>query len=233
MQRVPEPELMDDPAQARAYADADFTAPHESVVAWLAACFPDAHPRRVLDLGCGPGDVTWRVARQWPDALVVGVDGALAMLREGRRLLAARAPGARIAFAAGYLPQLPLRAGAFDAVVSNSLLHHLADPSALWESVRTCAAPGALVLVYDLRRPPTHAAAEALVATYASGEPDVLQRDFLHSLCAAYTVDEVRAQLAAARLEGMQVAEVGDRHLAAWGRVAPRPDGAGRSPRSR
>jgi trans-aconitate methyltransferase len=226
MERVPEPELMNDPAQARAYADADFAAPHDSVVAWLAARFPDASPRRVLDLGCGPGDVTWRVARLWPDALVVGIDGALAMLREGRRLLATRAPDARISLAAGYLPEVPIRPAAIDAVVSNSLLHHLADPSVLWSSLCACASPGAVVLVYDLHRPPTRAAAEELVATYASAEPEVLQRDFLHSLCAAYTVDEVRAQLRSAGLEGLEVAAVGDRHLAVWGRFAPRTDAA-------
>jgi SAM-dependent methyltransferase len=149
----------------------------------------------------------------------VGVAGAVAWPRVARRVHTARAPGARVALVAGLIPDAPVRAGAFDAVVSNSLLHHLADPRALWTSVRAAAAPGALALVYDLRRPASRAAAEALVATHAAGEPPILQHDFLHSLCAAYTVDEVRAQFRDAGLDGLEVAAIGDRHLAAWGVV--------------
>lgn len=217
MQRVAEPELMDDAAQARAYAEADFSVPHAQVADLVRSRFPAASPRRVLDLGCGPADVTWRVAGVWPAALVVGVDGARAMLVEGRRLLAARSPDARVALVAGLLPHVPLRAHACDAVVSNSLLHHLADSQVLWDAVGTYGAPGASVAVVDLRRPPSRAVAEALVATYAGGEPEVLRRDFLHSLCAAYTVDEVGAQLGAAGLRTFRVEAIGDRHLLAWG----------------
>ena len=61
------------------------------------------------------------------------------------------------------------------------------------------------------------ARAEALVDEYAEGEPEVLRRDFLHSLHAAYTVDEVRAQLQAAGLEGLSVRATSDRHLVVSG----------------
>ena len=219
MDRVPEPELMDAPAQARAYAEADFTVAHEQVVTLLRRRFPAAHPRRVVDLGCGPGDVTWRVARAWPDALVTGVDGALAMLAEGRRLLAGRGGAERIAFVAARLPCTPFRRHAFDAVVSNSLLHHLSDARVLWDAASTLGVPGAPVLVVDLHRPPSRAAADVLVRSHAGGEPEVLRHDFFRSLLAAYTVAEVQAQLAACGLVTFDVEAVGDRHLVAWGNV--------------
>jgi hypothetical protein len=44
-----------------------------------------------------------------------------------------------------------------------------------------------------------------------------LQRDFYNSLCAAFTPDEVTAQLAAAGLNSFHVEAIDDRHLAAWG----------------
>jgi hypothetical protein len=96
----------------------------------------------------------------------------------------------------------------------------------LWEAVRACAAPGAAVLVGDLRRPPSVAAARAIVAATAADAPPVLQRDFFASLCAAFEVDEVRAQLDAAGLGALRVAEVGERHLRVWGRatIHPVPD---------
>ena len=52
-----------------------------------------------------------------------------------------------------------------------------------------------------------------MVNEYASGEPKVLQRDFYNSLKAAFSPDEVRAQLSEAGLEGFKVSIVSDRHL--------------------
>ena len=37
-------------------------------------------PRRVVDLGCGPGDLTATLADRWPDAQVVGIDSSQEML---------------------------------------------------------------------------------------------------------------------------------------------------------
>jgi len=54
MQRIPEPDLMNDEAQVRAYAEADFEAPHEQLLQLFGDYYPA--PDRsgtVLDLGCG------------------------------------------------------------------------------------------------------------------------------------------------------------------------------------
>jgi hypothetical protein len=65
MERIVEPELMDDEAQARAYAEADFEEPNARFVA-LYREFVGALPAgaAVLDLGCGPGDITLRLAAE-------------------------------------------------------------------------------------------------------------------------------------------------------------------------
>ena len=47
----------------------------------------------------------------------------------------------------------------------------------------------------------------------------MLKRDFHQSLLAAYTPDEVRAQLATAGLDQLKVEAVSDRHLIVWGRI--------------
>jgi hypothetical protein len=75
------------------------------------------------------------------------------------------------------------------------------------------------VFVGDLLRPASEAAARAIVAREAGGEPELLRRDFLHSLCAAYTPDEVRAQLAAAGLAHFAVEVRSDRHWIAYGEL--------------
>ena len=124
--------------------------------------------------------------------------------------------GARIDLMQARLPA-PLPGG-FDTVLSNSLLHHLAEPGVLWRQVAAAGASAAAVLVMDLRRPATHDQAQALVDAYACAEPEVLQRDFLHSLCAAYTGPEIAQQLRQAGLP-LVVEEIGDRHVLVHGRL--------------
>jgi SAM-dependent methyltransferase len=213
---------MDDPAQARAYAAADFAEAHDRFVALLRERLPRlAASGCALDLGAGPGDPTLRVARALPGWEIDAVEASPAMLALAREAAERAGLAARVRFHAARLPEEPaaLARRSFDLVFSNSLLHHLADPAALWDAAARFAAPGAGVFVMDLLRPPSVAAAEALVERYAASEPEVLRRDFLASLLAAYRPDEVREQLARARL-ALACDAVGDRHWIAWGRTS-------------
>ncbi len=213
MQRTPEPELMDEPEQARAYAEADFDEPNEQFVEqaieWLGD-LPDT--AAVLDLGCGPGDITLRLARALPSARVHGLDGSPAMLAIARNRLASETDG-RVAFIQGLVPGAELPLQSYDAIVSNSLLHHLHRPACFWEMIADTGAPGAPVVVMDLFRPVDAETARELVATYAADEPEVLRKDFHASLLAAFEPAEVLDQLAACRLEGFAVDAVSDRHM--------------------
>jgi SAM-dependent methyltransferase len=223
MQRTPEPELMDEAEQAEAYALADFAEPNQRFV----SCFEDEYPHlqqgTVLDLGCGPGDIVLRLATRRPGLTVHGIDGSTAMLRfASERLHEAPELGGRVQFIEGLLPGASLPLPYYDAVISNSLLHHLHDPMVFWNAVREAGAPGAAVLVMDLFRPPTPQAAQAIVDQYATGEPDVLRADFLASLHAAFEPDEIRVQLRDCGLGMLQVRIVSDRHLLVTGRLPPR-----------
>ena len=220
MERVSEPEVMDDEAQARAYAEADFAEPHDRFVALLHARLPDLPAVGVaLDLGCGPADVTLRVARALPGWQIDGLDASPVMLRYGRAAVARAGLTSRIFLRESRLPHANAPHAPYDLVFSNSLLHHLPDPTTLWQSVRRWSAPATAVFVMDLLRPSCRGEAERLVYTYAAGEPEILQRDFLNSLLAAYLVDEVAAQLVAAGLPHLQIEQVSDRHLIVWGRL--------------
>jgi SAM-dependent methyltransferase len=218
--RAPEPELMDDPDQALAYAEADFSEGHQRFADEVAARFPElaGGTGTLLDLGCGPGDVTVRVARACPGWVVTGVDGAEEMLKLAQARVDREGLAGRVRFERMYLPSDELADRRYGAVVSNSLLHHLDDPAALWATAATCARPGAPIAVMDLVRPATLADVDRMVAAYAARDPEVLQLDFRNSLVAAYRPDEVAAQLAAAGLAHLAVAQVTDRHLLVTGR---------------
>ena len=217
MQRTPEPELMDDPAQARAYAEADFDAPNTAFVSHLEARLDLPVVGRVLDLGCGPGDILARLARRFPGWQLVGLDGSSAMLAHAA---VATAPYAgRVRLAVGLVPEGLPEAAPFDLILSNSLLHHLHAPEGLWRMIRRLGRPGAAVFVADLLRPADEAAASAIVSAYSGDEPEILRRDFYHSLLAAFSVEEVRAQVEEAGLGAFHVEPVSDRHLVAYGHL--------------
>jgi SAM-dependent methyltransferase len=226
VKRVVEPELMTGAAQARAYARADFETAHSAYPNLFAARFPRAPRRaRVLDLGCGPCDVTIRFARANPGWTFHAVDGSAAMLRYARTALARhRGLSRRIKLIHGFLPGARLPRRRFDVVLASSFLHHLHDPRVLWRTIREFSGRGTIVFIADLRRPGSRARARALVRQYSGGEPGVLRRDFYNSLLAAFTPAEVRRQLRAAGLPELCVETVSNRHLLVFGTVAgPRP----------
>src|ERR1051326_8385630 len=147
MQRTPEPELMDEQEQAAAYAAADWSDAHEKVPGYFRQRFPDFAGGRAIDLGCGTADVTIRFARAYPQLTILGVDGSETMLSFGRRAVRNASLDSRITLEKRYLPDPGIETRAFDALISNSLLHHFADPLILWRAAARCVKTGAPVLL--------------------------------------------------------------------------------------
>ena len=217
MERVTEPELMDDEQQSIAYARADFSTSNQLYVDSLVRDFPD-HLRDVVDIGCGPADVVIRLAKAAPHALITAIDGSGPMIAIAST--AARAAGVdeRLTLLHSRIPGPPPASHAFDAVLSKDLLHHLPDPGVLWTEITRLGRPGAAVYVMDLVRPESEDTARAMVKEGAGSEHPILQRDFYQSLLAAFTMDEVRAQVRAAGLD-LQVSPIGVRHMLITGRL--------------
>jgi len=95
---------------------------------------------RVLEIGCGTGNVTTRVKRAAPGADVIGSDpDPLALGRAQRK--ARGMTGIR--FERAYAQELPFADGEFDRVLSSMMLHHLDD------DVKVCAAAE----IYRILRP--------------------------------------------------------------------------------
>ncbi len=217
MKRVPEPEIMDDPRQALAYARADFSEVNQRFADQVLARLGGRPAARVVDLGCGPADIPVRLAAAAPGLSVVGVDASLPMLRLAREAVAGRRLAGRVTLVCARVPALPLPARGFDVVVSNSLLHHLPDPATLWRAVAGLGRPGAVVHVMDLFRPASVDEARRIVERAAGDADPILKEDFFNSLLAAFTPEEVRAQLDAAGLSHLACRVVSERHLLVHG----------------
>ena len=221
VKRVLEGELMLDPDQALAYASADFDKPHSLFIELFQDVFCTvAENTHVLDLGCGPGDITFRFARAFDGCCVHGVDGSEAMLLHAEKTLEAESSlQGRVHFFKAMLPILDLPCSQYDIIISNSLLHHLPDPAVLWKIVKAFAGPGAWIFIMDLKRPASLDEAAHLRDTYAKGEPEVLRQDFYNSLLAAFEPGEIKAQLLDAGLAGFNVEAVTDRHVVVSGQM--------------
>ena len=103
------------------------------------AAVAEGGPRLVVDVGCGTGDLTERLARE-VEAPVAAVDLSprMAELARGRGLPALNAD----------IERLPFSDGAFDAVLANRVLYHLPDLDAgLAELARVVRPGGRLVAV--------------------------------------------------------------------------------------
>jgi 2-polyprenyl-3-methyl-5-hydroxy-6-metoxy-1,4-benzoquinol methylase len=209
---------MDDPEQALAYAKADFAKENQGFVDRFRQYFPDLTEGHVLDLGCGPGDIPIRFVRALPDCRVMGVDASLAMIRIAEDAVWTAGLAERITFRCERVQTLELPDRP-DAAISNSLLHHLPNPLQFWFRLKQLVKPGSAVLVMDLVRPDSPEAAQAIVDQYASGESAILRRDFYNSLLAAFTEDEVAAQLAEMNLSRLLIDVPDDRHWIVGGRI--------------
>lgn len=95
-------------------------------------------PRRVLDLGTGTGKAARVAAGRFPQAKVIGVDLAPAMIEEARRLLPAELSD-RVRFEVADASRLPFEDGAFDLVVLLNMIP-------FFEELARVTAPGGRVV---------------------------------------------------------------------------------------
>ncbi len=217
MRRRHELELMADIRQVKAYVEGGFEKAHDFFMQQFQESFGRDICGYVLDLGCGPGNIAVRLARTFLRCIVHGVDGSEAMLSYGKKNVASSEVSDRIQLFKGILPQLSLPTDEYDIIISNSVLHHMRRPSAFWQAIQRYSQKGTLIFVMDLIRPKTASEARALVAKYSTSDSDVFNQDFYNSFLAAFEIQEIQAQLKKAKLGGLSVKAVSDRHLRVTG----------------
>jgi 2-polyprenyl-3-methyl-5-hydroxy-6-metoxy-1,4-benzoquinol methylase len=218
MERVLEPEVMDELDQVCAYANANFEQENQGFVDQFITYFPDVSEGHIVDVGCGPADIPIRLARALPLCRITGVDASQPMIDVGNRAVENAGLADRITLRCERLQTL-LLAEPCDAGISNSVLHHLVNPLRFWYALKQLIKPGGSVLIMDLLRPDSPEAAQAIVDRYAAHEPPILRRDFYHSLLAAFTEDEVASQLAEMNFSRLLIDVPDDRHWMVGGRV--------------
>lgn len=213
-----EPEIMDEAGEADAYMSAAGEAHLARLDAsWIerVVAFGPRGEARVLDVGTGGGQIPARIARRRPAWRIWAVDRAGSMLAAGSAGLAAARSEARSAIepfglelALAEARALPFPDGAFDLVISNSLLHHIGDPTPVLDEIARVAGPTGRVLLRDLRRPP-RGLLRAWVAWHGRHYGGEMRRLYEDSVAAAFTPDELAIVVRHSRLAGAAVCSAG------------------------
>jgi ubiquinone/menaquinone biosynthesis C-methylase UbiE len=212
--RILEPEVMDTPAEARDYDAMDHGEVNRVFVTDLVAALGSSAERTLnfLDLGAGTAQIPIELCRRVNRARIVAVDAAAAMLDVARENVAHAALADRIRLERADAKQLPYPDAGFDAVISNSIVHHIPEPlCVLAEAVRTVA-PGGLLFFRDLLRPDDRPSLDRLVDAYAAGANAHQRRMFAESLHAALALEEVRSLVAGLGFALDSVQQTTDRH---------------------
>jgi trans-aconitate 2-methyltransferase len=126
----------------------------------LLALVRPAAGLRVVDLGCGTGELTRVLHERLGAAETVGIDNSASMLAESRRFVV---PGLR--FEPGNIPELEL-GGRFDVIFSNAALQWVPDHAALLERLTQGLPAGGQLAVQVPANDdhPSHRMAEELAA---------------------------------------------------------------------
>lgn len=156
--------------------------------------------KRVLDVGCGTGELLLRVLEQSPEAACAGLDLSDNMLSEARRKLGGRAELVR-----GDAERLPFADGAFDAVLCNDSFHHYPNPETALGEIARVLSPGGVFLLGDTTAP-----------TLPRGVLNILLPMGNGGDAHIYGEKELRALLER-QFQGVETRKVSATSLIAWG----------------
>jgi ubiquinone/menaquinone biosynthesis C-methylase UbiE len=210
LERVLEQEVMDSQQDADEYASFDNTSVNEEFVSRALELAPTTG--RVLDIGTGPADISILLAQRAPGLRIVAIDLGEHMLAMARDNVRRAGLGDRVEIRKADAKATGLAAASFDMVISNSLVHHIPEPAALFREIARVASQRAGLFIKDLHRPETELELDHLVDVYASGCTNYQRRAFRESLHAGLTVSEVRALCSSLDWEGVEIARASDRH---------------------
>jgi ubiquinone/menaquinone biosynthesis C-methylase UbiE len=212
--RVLEPEAMETAEDVRQYDAMD----HSAVNAQFVEDFLDVHgPCRggeLLDVGTGTARIPIALAQADSQARVLALDLSETMLQRAGLNIAQAGLERRIRCHHGDAKSLLERfgEGSFEAVISNTIVHHIPDPEPALNAMARLVARGGTLMVRDLVRPDSRAEIVRLADMHAGSESPDARALFEASLAAALTLDEIASLVYDLGLSDAGVRMTSDRH---------------------
>ena len=217
LQRVLEPEVMDSAEEAVDYNAMDHSHVNRLFVDDFVAAFstgpaPSGQVIDVFDAGTGTALIPIELVRRDRRFHVTASDLASHMLRVARTNVTAAGLEHAIELVLGDCKALAIADESYDAVISNSIVHHIPKPKSVLEQLWRITKRGGLFFIRDLARPDGLSTLEDLVQTHAGDANPHQQQMFRDSLHAALTVAEVRSLISELAIPPESVRMTSDRH---------------------
>jgi ubiquinone/menaquinone biosynthesis C-methylase UbiE len=210
IERALEPEAMDTMEDSLEYDAMDFSEVNTAFAERAVELIPERGV--VLDLGTGTARVPLLMLERNPNLTIIAVDLSETMLKVGKLNVEKTPYTLNVILQKVDAKQLPFLENYFDAVISNSLLHHIPDPAQVLIEIKRVAKPNAGILIRDLIRPDTNSQVETLVELYAGDCDDHQKKLYRDSLNAAFTLSEVEELVRNSGLKNSRVVRSSDRH---------------------
>lgn len=231
MERVPEPELMEEKEQVISYDEADFSEGEVNLINQinqylLKKNISLGEKDLIVDLGCGPGNISEKLAIKWPNTEVVGIDGSKEMILRAeynnsistnqKKLKNLRYICSEIKDikSNNFLPKKRI-----SLLVSNSLIHHITNLEDFFNTIRYLSSNSTVNFHKDLKRPLDEKSALELKAQCSIKYNEILTNDYYASLRASYTFKELKNFILENDLSSLDVFEEGENYLIVYGNV--------------
>ena len=231
MERIPEPELMVEKEQVISYDEADFSKGEVNLINQinyylLKKNISLGEKDLIVDLGCGPGNISEKLAIKWPNTEVVGIDGSKEMIfraEYNKSISTNQKKLKNLSYICSDIRDIKsndfLLKKRISLLVSNSLIHHITNLEDFFNTIRSLSSNITVNFHKDLKRPLDEKSALKLKAPCANKYNEILTNDYYASLRAAYTFKELKNFTFENDLSSLDVFEDGDKYLIVYGNV--------------
>ena len=231
MERTVEPELMEGKEQVLSYSKADFSEGENNFINqinyYLIKNNINLNEKElIVDLGCGPGNISEKLSIKWPKASVIGIDGSKEMIRIAE-LNKKTSPNLGRLKNLSYIcadikklkpSDISLKKD-ISLLVSNSLIHHITYLNDFFNCIEMLSSNQTINFHKDLKRPNDEKLALELKEKCAKKYNHILTNDYYASLKASYTLKELKNFIFKSELSSLEVFEEGDQYLVIYGKV--------------
>ena len=231
MERVPEPELMEDKEQVISYDEADFTEGEVNLINQINQYLLKKNislgkKDLIVDLGCGPGNISEKLAIKWPNTEVIGIDGSKEMILRAeynKNISNNQKKLKNLLYICSDIKDIKSDNFLFNKeislLVSNSLIHHITYIEDFFNTIKSLSSNSTVNFHKDLKRPLDEKSALELKAQCSKIYNETLTNDYYASLKASYTFKELKNFTLENNLSSLEVFEDGDKYLIVYGNV--------------
>ena len=227
MNREPEQELMCKKEQVIAYSSGDFSKGEINLIKFIKN-FLEINKTNlskndlIVDLGCGPGNISEKLADCWPDLDVLGIDGSQEMIKTAKSKIQKNKIN-NLSYLCADIRNLDFNEifskRKISLLVSNRFIHHIKDIDHFFKFIKKLSNKDTLNFHKDLIRPKNKNIALKLKAKCAQKYNNILTNDYYASLKASYRKIELEEKIKEFKMNTMDVIEESEEYLILYGKV--------------